>query len=208
MTSIDFTSQYTGTRKRTFNRLISTALSLFEDGKLPSVSEVASYADVSRATAYRYFPTHSDLVSAIVSESLGPILTWLPDSQKTEERIQELLLFAYPRMFQYEGALRAALQVSLQQWAAARSSTVKVEKRLVRGHRKDILAMIVEPMKDDFSPEIIEKVKRSFSLIYGSEVFLVMKDIWNMDNAEVIKINQWIATAIYNQAIKDNEKSQ
>lgn len=208
MTSIDFTSQYTGTRKRTFNRLISTALSLFEDGKLPSVSEVASHADVSRATAYRYFPTHSDLVSAIVSESLGPILTWLPDSQKTEEQIQELLLFAYPRMFQYEGALRAALQVSLQQWAAARSSTVKVEKRLVRGHRKDILAMIVEPMKDDFSPEIIEKVKRSFSLIYGSEVFLVMKDIWNMDNAEVIKINQWIATAIYNQAIKDNEKSQ
>ncbi|WP_334473343.1 TetR/AcrR family transcriptional regulator [Arsenophonus sp. PmNCSU2021_1] len=208
MTSIDFTSKYTGTRKRTFNRLISTALSLFEDGKLPSVSEVASHADVSRATAYRYFPTHSDLVSSIVSESLGPILTWLPDSQKTEERIQELLLFAYLRMFQYEGALRAALQVSLQQWAAARSSTVKVEKRLVRGHRKDILAMIVEPMKDDFSPEIIEKVKRSFSLIYGSEVFLVMKDIWNMDNAEVIKINQWIATAIYNQAIKDNEKSQ
>uniref|UniRef100_A0A3B0LZL4 HTH tetR-type domain-containing protein n=1 Tax=Arsenophonus endosymbiont of Trialeurodes vaporariorum TaxID=235567 RepID=A0A3B0LZL4_9GAMM len=181
---------------------------MFEDGKLPSVSEVASHADVSRATAYRYFPTHSDLVSAIVSESLGPILTWLPDSQKTEERIQELLLFAYLRMFQYEGALRAALQVSLQQWAAARSSTVKVEKRLVRGHRKDILAMIVEPMKDDFSPEIIEKVKRSFSLIYGSEVFLVMKDIWNMDNAEVIKINQWVATAIYNQAIKDNEKSQ
>lgn len=208
MTSIDFISQYTGTRKRTFNRLISTALSLFEDGKLPSVSEVASHADVSRATAYRYFPTHSDLVSAIVSESLGPILTWLPDSQKTEERIQELLLFAYPRMFQYEGTLRAALQVSLQQWALARSSTAKVEKRLVRGHRKDILAMIVEPMKDDFSPEIIEKVKRSFSLIYGSEVFLVMKDIWNMDNAEVIKINQWIATAIYNQAIKDNEKSQ
>lgn len=96
----------------------------------------------------------------------------------------------------------------MQQWAAARSSTVKVEKRLVRGHRKDILAMIVEPMKDDSSSEIIEKVKRSFSLIYGSEVFLVMKDIWNMDNAEVIKINQWIATAIYNQAIKDNEKSQ
>ena len=46
MTSIDLISQYTGTRKRTFNRLISTALSLFEDGKLPSVSEVASQAQV------------------------------------------------------------------------------------------------------------------------------------------------------------------
>lgn len=79
-------------------------------------------------------------------------------------------------------------------------------KRLVRGHRKDTLAMIVEPMKDEFSPEIIERVKRAFSLIYGSEVFLVMKDIWHMENAEVIEINQWIAKAIYNQAIKIMKK--
>ena len=104
--------------------------------------------------------------------------------------------------------LRAALEVSLQQWAATRSSTIKPEKRLVRGHRKDILAMIFEPMEDNFAPKIIEKVKRTFSLIYGSEVFLVMKDIWNMDNEEVIEINQWIAKAIYNQAIKDNQTSQ
>jgi hypothetical protein len=43
------------------------------------------------------------------------------------------------------------------------------------------------------------KVIAAFSLLYGSEVFLVMKDIWGMDN-QVIDNVQWMAKAIINQA--------
>ncbi|MDR2990036.1 MAG: TetR/AcrR family transcriptional regulator, partial [Providencia alcalifaciens] len=82
---------YKGTRKRTYNLLVSTAVELFEKGAMPSVSELAMEAGVSRATAYRYFPTQSDLIAATVNVSLGPILTWKPQSEKTEERIDELL---------------------------------------------------------------------------------------------------------------------
>ncbi|AXG41555.1 TetR family transcriptional regulator [Photorhabdus laumondii subsp. laumondii] len=198
-------THFTGTRKKTYTLLINAALALFEQRAIPSVSELAMHAGVSRATAYRYFPTQSDLIDAIVGASLGPILTWKPASEKTEERITELLDFAYPRMFQYEGALRAALLVSLQQWAQGCLSEGKQEKKLVRGHRKDILAMVVEPLKGHFPPDILENVIRSFSLIYGSEVFLVMKDIWQMDNAEIIEITKWMAKAIINQAHRDSE---
>ncbi|MGV2470392.1 helix-turn-helix transcriptional regulator, partial [Bacillus subtilis] len=69
---------YKGTRKRTYNLLVSTAVELFEKGAMPSVSELAIEAGVSRATAYRYFPTQSDLIAATVNVSLGPILTWKP----------------------------------------------------------------------------------------------------------------------------------
>jgi alpha-ketoglutarate-dependent taurine dioxygenase len=44
------------------------------------------------------------------------------------------------------------------------------------------------------------KVIAAFSLLYGSEVFLVMKDIWGMDNQQVIDNVQWMAKAIINQA--------
>ncbi|NHB92664.1 TetR/AcrR family transcriptional regulator [Photorhabdus cinerea] len=196
---------FTGTRKKTYTLLINAALELFEQRAIPSVSELAIYTGVSRATAYRYFPTQSDLIDAIVSASLGPILTWKPSSENTEERIIELLDFAYPRMFQHEGALRAALLVSLQQWAQGRSSEDKQEKKLVRGHRKEILSMVVEPLKGHFPPDTLENVIRSFSLIYGSEVFLVMKDIWHMDDAKVIEITKWMAKAIINQAHRDSE---
>ncbi|EPL6454385.1 MULTISPECIES: TetR/AcrR family transcriptional regulator [Providencia] len=202
-------SEYKGTRKRTYVLLVTTALELFEKGAMPSVSELALEAGVSRATAYRYFPTQSDLITATVNESLGPILTWRPQSEKTEERIDELLTFAFPRMFEHEGALRAALQASLQQWAQGRSAPQEVKsKQFERGNRKDILAMVTTPMKSEYPQEIVDKVIKAFSVIYGSEIFLVLKDIWKMDNQQVIELAQWMAKAIMNQAISDNTKRQ
>lgn len=209
MPKINSIPEYKGTRKRTYVLLVTTALDLFEKGAMPSVSELAQEAGVSRATAYRYFPTQSDLITATVNESLGPILTWRPQSEKTEERIDELLSYAFPRMFEHEGALRAALQASLQQWAQNRSVPLGTkDKRLERGNRKDILTMVTSPMKADYPQDIIDKVIRAFSVIYGSEIFLVLKDIWKMEDSQVTELAQWIAKAIMNQAMADNEKRQ
>ncbi|HCH7937932.1 TPA: TetR/AcrR family transcriptional regulator [Providencia rettgeri] len=205
MPKINSELQYKGTRKRTYVLLVTTALDLFEKGAMPSVSELALEAGVSRATAYRYFPTQTDLITAVVNESLGPILTWRPQSVKTEERIDELLTYAFPRMFEHEGVLRAALQASLQQWAQGRSTPLSIkDKRQERGNRKDILTMVTSPMKSEFPQEIIDKVIRAFSVIYGSEIFLVLKDIWKMEDSQVTELAQWMAKAIMNQAVADN----
>ena len=75
-----------GPRARTLRIVLSKAVELANSGKIPSVSEVAEAAEVSRATAYRYFPTQSALVTAIVYEALGPILEWTSDSDDAVER--------------------------------------------------------------------------------------------------------------------------
>ncbi|MBG2913527.1 MULTISPECIES: TetR/AcrR family transcriptional regulator [Proteus] len=204
MSYSDETDAMSGTRKRTHQLLVTTALGLFEQGMLPTVSELAAHAGVSRATAYRYFPTQSDLISATVDASLAPIIAWRPTPEdNTQQRITELLNLAYPQMFKHEGALRGALQVSLQQWAKERQSSEYAEKRFIRGHRKDILLKVIEPLKSRYPEEMWDKVIKSFSLIYGSEVFLVMKDIWKMDDQQVIDMTQWMAKAILNQAKSD-----
>ena len=209
MPQLHITPEYKGTRKRTYILLVNTALDLFEKGAMPSVSDLALEAGVSRATAYRYFPTQSDLIAATVNASLGPILTWQPESQNTQERIDELLTYAFPRMFEHEGVLRAALQASLQQWALGRASPQEsTDKRLERGNRKDILAMVTMPMKEEYPPEIIDKVIKAFSVIYGSEIFLVLKDIWKLNNGQVTEIAQWMAKAVMNQAVLDNQNSK
>jgi AcrR family transcriptional regulator len=116
------------TRKKTYDLLMNKALFLFEKGD-PSISRLATEAGVSRATAYRYFPTQSDLIAAAVGASLETIREWKPKSDdKVGERIAELFDFAFPEMFRHEGALRAALLVSLQQWALERHSPDKMEK--------------------------------------------------------------------------------
>ncbi|MFM1519596.1 TetR/AcrR family transcriptional regulator [Yersinia enterocolitica] len=189
-------------RARTRRLLIDTAMSMYEQGAFPSITEVANAAQLSRATAYRYFPTQSALVSAMVDESLGPILAWQPTQPDARQRIAELLSFAYPRMLQHEGVLRAALHLSLQQWADNRNNPNNEEK-LIRGNRKRLLKLAVEPLEGKLTPEALQRVIHAFSLIYGSEVFMVLKDIWHLDDAGIQDVTQWMGKAILLQAETD-----
>lgn len=193
-------------KARTRRLLIDTAMSMYEQGAFPSITDVANAAQLSRATAYRYFPTQSALVSAMVDESLGPILAWQPTQPDARQRIAELLSFAYPRMLQHEGVLRAALHLSLQQWAADRSNP-NSEEKLVRGNRKRLLKLAVEPLEGKLSPEALQRVIYSFSLIYGSEVFMVLKDIWHLDDAGIQDVTQWMGKAILLQAETDAKQA-
>lgn len=194
----------TKTRARTRHLLINTAINLFDRGAFPSITEVAQEARLSRATAYRYFPTQSALVSSIVAATLSPMASWQPTYQDVAARIDELLSFAFPHMLKHEGTLRAALHLSLTQWAQSQSADASpLKEKLVRGDRKAILTLVVQPLHDELTPELINRVVRALSLVYGSEIFLVMKDIWGCDNDELQNMGKWIAKAIIRQARED-----
>ncbi|KAB8305370.1 TetR/AcrR family transcriptional regulator [Erwinia endophytica] len=199
-------SKLTATRARTRRLLIETAMKMFDSGAFPSITEVANEAQLSRATAYRYFPTQSALVSAIVMETLSPIKNWRPSREEAGERIDELLTFAFPRMLEHEGTLRAALHLSLTQWAQSKAATQPEKERLVRGNRKALLQHVVEPLNNELPPKMVERVIQSLSLVYGSEIFLVMKDIWGCDNDQLQEIGKWIAKAIMRQAREDSRE--
>ncbi|MFG1173431.1 TetR/AcrR family transcriptional regulator [Erwiniaceae bacterium CAU 1747] len=197
----------TSTRARTRRLLIETAMRLFDSGAFPSITEVAHEAQLSRATAYRYFPTQSALVSAIVSETFGPVKNWQPARQDANGRIDELFSFAFPRMLRHEGTLRAALHLSLTQWAQEQADdTLTIKEKLARDGRKTILTRVIKPLNDELPPELVERVVRSLSLVYGLEIFLVMKDIWGCNNDEVEDIGKWIARAIVRQAREDAQR--
>lgn len=196
----------TSTRARTRRALIEAALVMFDKGAFPSITEVAQAANLSRATAYRYFPTQSTLVSAIVEETLKPVNDFQPQQTKPEERVEELLSFAFPHMLQHEGSLRAAIHMSLTQWALSRTNNHSPSKeKLIRGNRKNMLRKVTSPLEDELTPELYQKVLFSLSLIYGSEIFLVMKDIWGSDDETLIEIARWMARAVIRQA-KDESK--
>ena len=92
---------------------------------MPSVSDVAEAAEVSRATAYRYFPSQAAMVQAAVDEALGPILAWRSEVEATPASgSKELLAFAYPRMLEYEATHRAALSRRMDQWARRQAGTL------------------------------------------------------------------------------------
>ena len=183
--------------------LLDAAQQLMAQGITPSVAELAEHARVSRATAYRYFPSQSALIAAVVDESLGPILAWNSAAPDAATRVDELLRFAFPRLEAHEAPLRAAIMVSLQQHAEASAGKAGNEPRLVRGHRVDILKRAIAPLAADLTPAQQDRVAQALSLVYGSEVFLVLKDIWHLELPEITDVVRWTAQAIIRQAVAE-----
>src|SRR5690349_1506263 len=56
--------QLSSTRRRTQAALVAAARELLARGVVPTVEEAAQAADVSRTTAYRYFPNQTALLVA------------------------------------------------------------------------------------------------------------------------------------------------
>jgi AcrR family transcriptional regulator len=192
-----------GPRARMRRTLLTKAMEMMASGLTPSVAELAEAAEVSRATAYRYFPTQSALVAAVVDESLGPILEWKSESRDAVSRVDELFLHAFPRMEEYEVQLRAAILVSLQQGAQVRAGKAGTEEPLVRGHRIELLTSAVSPLRDQLGEERFQRVLHALSLVYGTEVFLVLKDIWHLDIGQILQTVRWTARAILRHAVTD-----
>lgn len=183
--------------------MLDTAVSLMQAGRTPSVSDVAEAAGVSRATAYRYFPSQAALVHAVVDAGLGPILEWQSDAADAETRMRDLLLLSMPRIAEFQATFRAALKLALEQWASRRAGTLGDEPPFKRGHRVDMLQKAIAPLRDQLGDARFERLAQALSLSYGLELLLVLQDIWGLDFNRAQDVAQWTAQALIRTAIAE-----
>jgi len=192
----------TGPKGRMLRLLMQEALTLLSDGQIPSVAEVAARAGVSRATAYRYFPSRSKLISAVVEHSLGPVHTLAATRPDGRERIRELFIQTFPRFKEYEPQLRAALQLSLEHAAQERAGKL-TEEPYRRGHRIQILSHAAAPLKPLIGKRRFDRLVRALSVVYGIEAYVVLRDIWGARDKEIEGIARWIADALVDTALRE-----
>lgn len=192
-----------GPRARTRRLMLDTAVSLMQAGRTPSVSDVAEAAGVSRATAYRYFPSQAALVHAVVDAGLGPILQWQSDATDAQTRMRDLLSLSMPRIAEFQATFRAALKLALEQWASRRAGTLGDEPPFKRGHRVDMLQKAIAPLREQLGDARFERLAQALSLSYGLELLLVLQDIWGLDFDKAQDVAQWTAHALIRTAIEE-----
>jgi AcrR family transcriptional regulator len=197
-----------GAKARTRRLMLDAAIALMQSGMTPSVTGVAETAGVSRATAYRYFPSQAALVHAVVDEALGPILEWTPGNGSVGARVADLLATAMPRIEEFEATFKASLRLSLEQWAQRRAGTLGSEPLFTRGHRIDLLMNATAPLAGTLGPRQHLRVAQALSLVYGVEVLNVLKDIWGLSSHEAQNVAQWAASALIGAAETEVANSQ
>ena len=193
-----------GVKAATFTLLLETAMNIIqESGHIPSVAEVAVRSKISRATAYRYFPSRSALVTAVIDSSLGPVRMLASDNPSGRERVHELFLQTFPRFKEFEPQLRAAAQLSLEQWALERAG-LREEEPYRRGHRVRILQHAIAPLAPSLRPAVRDRLHRALSVVYGIEPYVILKDIWGLPDREVERTALWMADALIDAALRDS----
>jgi len=196
-----------GVKAATFRLLLDTAMALIQqDGHIPSLAEVATRSKVSRATTYRYFPSRSALVTAVVDSSLGPVRAFASSEADGRARVHELFAQTFPRFKEFEPQMRAAAQLALEQWALERAGLLE-EEPYRRGHRIRILEHALAPLAPTLPAAVRDRLHRALSVVYGIEPYMILKDIWGLPDREVERIALWMADALIDAAQRDAAKA-
>ena len=192
-----------GVRASTFKLLLDTAMDLIQqDGHIPSIAEVAVRSNVSRATAYRYFPSRSALITSVVDASLGPVRQLEHNELAGSERVHAVFKATFPRFRDFEPQLRAACQLALEQWALQRAGLLE-EEPYRRGHRVRILDHALEPLKKQMTPAARDRLHKTLSILYGIEAYAILKDMWGMGEKEIEKTVLWMADALIAASVRE-----
>jgi AcrR family transcriptional regulator len=191
----------TGPQARTYRLLLGHAMTLVRRGRIPSVPELAVRARVSRATAYRYFPSRSKLVSAVVAESLAPVRRFEPTAADGLVRVRELFDKTFPLFKRFEPHMRAALHLALEHESLERMGILE-EEPYRRGHRRYMLHRAAAPLAATLGPEAYDRLLKALSLVYGIESYVVLRDIWGASYREVEVVARWMLEALIESALR------
>jgi AcrR family transcriptional regulator len=176
-------------------------MTLVQRGRIPSVPEVAAKARVSRATAYRYFPSRSAVVTAVVGEALAPVRRFEPHPTDGAKRVRELFDKTFPLFKEFEPHMRAALHLSLEHESLERLGLLE-EEPYRRGHRRYMLHRAAAPLRGRLGERAYERLIKALSLIYGIESYVVLRDIWGSSYREVEDVARFVVDALIESALR------
>jgi AcrR family transcriptional regulator len=197
-------------RRRTKAAIMEGARALLREGKVPSVAEAAEAAGVSRATAYRYFPTQGALVrEAVDAVLLGERSAWeerLGDARELTERVQRYVSLIFSLMQENEALMRGALLLALEQWAKLQAGEELGEAPIKRGGRLDAISVTLEPFTEQLDHEAIRRLAVALSLLVGIEAHIIFRDIWGLDDDEARRISLWMARVLTQAAAEEGTR--
>jgi AcrR family transcriptional regulator len=188
-------------RLRTRKDLLQAAARLMKSGRKPSLEEVAEEALVSRATAYRYFPSIEALLleaalDVAVPEAPAVFAGAPPDDPVA--RLEKLDAAFDEMMSANETTLRLFLANALE-----RAANGETSEPLRQNRRSPLIEAALEPVRKSFRPRDLDTLAKALALVVAStEAMIVFKDVLGVDDAEARRVKRWAMRALVDAARK------
>jgi AcrR family transcriptional regulator len=188
-------------RTRTRKDLLRAASRLMKQGRSPSLEEIAQEALVSRATAYRYFPSvEALLVEASFDVAVPEAEQLFGDDASADPvaRLEQVDTALHDMILANEAALRTMLAHTLQRGLKADDA----DHPRRQNRRTPLIEAALEPARKQFKPATLATLARALALILGPEAIVVCKDVLRIDDADTRKVKRWAIRALVEAARK------
>lgn len=199
MTDIEKTGR-PNQKRRTRKDLLQAASLLMKEGRKPSLEEVAEAALVSRATAYRYFPSIDALLYEASIDVAAPEIDVLLGAHAPTDPVERLNLVdaALDAMIQdNEPALRMMLAHSIER--AVHDGPSDVPPR--QNRRSPLIEAALAPVREQMSPEEMERLSAALGIVIGTESMVACRDVLQLSHDEAANVRRWAIRALVESAL-------
>jgi AcrR family transcriptional regulator len=199
-------------KERTKTALLEAALDLLREDVTPTIPAAAEKAKVSRATAYRYFPTQDSLLQEIAQQHPAvATVDEVVDALETDdvaERLLALLDAFNPIVIADETHMRTALRTFQENWLSARrDQSDDMPAPFVRSRRRmRWLDEVLRPL-EPLTPENRERLRAALALTLGIDSIVILKDVCELDDERALEVLRWAALALLRAGLDETGAS-
>jgi AcrR family transcriptional regulator len=185
-------------KARTRAALVAAARDLLSQGVTPTVEQTADRAEISRATAYRYFPNRRALVAATYPEvELTSLLGQDPpaDPLARLDRATERLC---AHLLEHEPELRAQLRLSLEADAGGEDRLPFRQGRAI-GWIQDALS----PLRESLGAAELRRLAIAIRAACGIEPLVWLTDVAGLSRRDAVAVMRSSARTLLRAALPD-----
>lgn len=189
----------TNQKRRTRRAIIEAAAQLVRENKTPSVADAAERALVSRATAYRYFPSQQSLLLEVQADASQPsVEDLLADAGPDVPTRVEIITRTLARMVLADEALfRNQIRAAQDAWFAAQGdASVPVRE----GRRLAWIDNALAPARGQVDERVLSRLRVALSVVIGVDSVISLRDVSRLGPKAAEEALVWTARSLAQQA--------
>jgi AcrR family transcriptional regulator len=189
-------------KQRTRQQILTAAAALISSGSRPTVTEAADAAEVSRRTAYRYFPSQEKLLTEATLNGVRPAIEEAMAAAPTGDSIEDIearlvmLVHTVQKLtLRNEALLRTMIHATVLE------KTRGAPKRGTR--RLEWIELAVGGLQRRLKPAAYERLLTGLALCIGIEAFLVFRDIRGLSGPQTTEASEWLALTVLRATLRE-----
>jgi AcrR family transcriptional regulator len=187
-------------KQRTYQALLDAALELSDAGHRPTLRDIANKAMVSRATAYRYFPSVDALIhEAYFGRAAVPLDTFIAPSADPVEAVGRAAEVMNRLLLGNERGVHIVERAFMQIWLENASD----ERPSRMARRMNYINPIVDSLSDRLDEAAKCRLRTALAMTMGTEAVLAMRDVAGASQEQAITAGIWAAQSLIRQALAE-----